>query len=102
VQGRLLTAVAGPVGAGHLENIEVLDRLARAEGRCWTPQGQEVLRADMRQRDGWLALAMETHLTPAEQQLLRLAGELMERLAEADDVRSSARADDLTGTSFSV
>jgi ATP-binding cassette, subfamily B, bacterial len=32
VQGRLLTAVAGPVGVGHLENTEVLDRLARAEG----------------------------------------------------------------------
>ena len=32
VQGRLLTAVAGPVGVGHLEDTEVLDRLARAEG----------------------------------------------------------------------
>jgi ATP-binding cassette subfamily B protein len=32
VQGRLLTAVAGPVGVGHLEDSAVLDRLARAEG----------------------------------------------------------------------
>ncbi len=32
VQARLLTAVTGPVGVGHLEDTEVLDRLARAEG----------------------------------------------------------------------
>jgi hypothetical protein len=32
LQERLLAAVTGPVGVGHLENTEVLDRLARAEG----------------------------------------------------------------------
>jgi ATP-binding cassette subfamily B protein len=32
VQERLLTAVAGPVGVGHLEDTDVLDRLSRAEG----------------------------------------------------------------------
>ena len=31
-QSRLMTAVCGPVGVSHLENTEVLDRLARAEG----------------------------------------------------------------------
>ncbi len=32
MQARLMRAVSGPVGIGHLENAEVLDRLARAEG----------------------------------------------------------------------
>jgi ATP-binding cassette subfamily B protein len=32
MQARLMGAVSGPVGVGHLENTEVLDRLARAEG----------------------------------------------------------------------
>ena len=32
LQERLLTAVSAPVGVGHLEDTEVLDRLARAEG----------------------------------------------------------------------
>jgi ATP-binding cassette subfamily B protein len=32
LQGRLLAAVCGPVGVAHLEDSEVLDRLARAEG----------------------------------------------------------------------
>ena len=32
MQARLMSAVSGPVGVAHLENTEVLDRLARAEG----------------------------------------------------------------------
>jgi DNA-binding transcriptional ArsR family regulator len=36
------------------------------------------------QRDAWLAAAMGQQLTGAERGLLRLAGELMDRLAEAD------------------
>ncbi len=32
MQARLMSAVSGPVGISHLENAEVLDRLARAEG----------------------------------------------------------------------
>jgi hypothetical protein len=38
----------------------------------------------MHQRDLWLADAMARLLTPAERQLLALAGELMQKLAEAD------------------
>ncbi|GJF03302.1 multidrug ABC transporter permease [Pseudonocardia sp. D17] len=33
LQGRLLRAVSQPVGVAHLEDADVLDRLARAEGR---------------------------------------------------------------------
>jgi hypothetical protein len=35
----------------------------------------------MRRRDQWLMSAMSAELTPTERQLLRLAGELMQRLA---------------------
>lgn len=46
-----------------------------------TSTGREVLAADMQQRDSWLATAMASELTPTECGLLRLAGDLMERLA---------------------
>lgn len=49
-----------------------------------TPDGRQAIRDDVRQRDAWLAVAMAEVLSPVEQELLRLAGELMERLAEAD------------------
>ena len=46
-----------------------------------TQQGLGALVADMAERDAWLAGAL-TGLTPAEARVLRIAGELMERLAE--------------------
>lgn len=49
-----------------------------------TDAGKQAILHDVHQRDSWLALAMADQLTPTEQELLRLAGELMERLAEAD------------------
>jgi DNA-binding MarR family transcriptional regulator len=48
-----------------------------------TAVGQEVLRRDFRQRDSWLALAM-AGLTPTEREVLRLAADLMDRLADSD------------------
>jgi DNA-binding MarR family transcriptional regulator len=48
-----------------------------------TEPGTEVLLADVAQRDSWLTMAMAERLSPAETQLLMMAGELMERLAEA-------------------
>jgi len=45
-----------------------------------TEQGLGALVADMAERDAWLAGAL-TDLTPAEARMLRIAGELMERLA---------------------
>ena len=47
-----------------------------------TEAGLDALRRDVGQRDTWLAEAMAARLTPTEQELLRLAGELMARLAE--------------------
>lgn len=49
-----------------------------------TEAGRRVLLDDIAQRDSWLTLAMAERLSPAEAQLLMMAGELMERLAEAD------------------
>lgn len=49
-----------------------------------TETGRDQLFADVAQRDSWLAAAMAERLSPAETQLLMMAGELMERLAEAE------------------
>jgi DNA-binding MarR family transcriptional regulator len=46
--------------------------------------GQAALRSEMEQRDDWLASAMTAELTVTEMELLRLAGSLLERLAEAN------------------
>jgi DNA-binding MarR family transcriptional regulator len=51
-----------------------------------TEAGSDALLRDMRQRDSWLALAMASQLTATERELLRLAGEMLDRLAEADDI----------------
>jgi DNA-binding MarR family transcriptional regulator len=45
-----------------------------------TAEGMSVLRADMHQRDVWLATALAC-LTPAERAVLRIAGELMQSVA---------------------
>lgn len=55
-----------------------------------TEAGAEALRRDMYRRDGWLARAMAEELNPTERELLRLAGELMERLAESAVARGAA------------
>lgn len=48
-----------------------------------TDSGLAALRGEMLQRDTWLAAAMAAQLTSTEIELLRLAGELTERLADA-------------------
>ncbi len=49
-----------------------------------TDPGRDALRADVQQRDAWLTRAMTAEFTDTERELLRLAGELLERLAAAD------------------
>ncbi|WP_328607430.1 MarR family transcriptional regulator [Amycolatopsis sp. NBC_00345] len=48
-----------------------------------TAAGRAVLREYSVQREQWLASAMDRTLSPTEQQLLRLASELLVRVAEA-------------------
>jgi DNA-binding MarR family transcriptional regulator len=73
-----------------LASLEAAGRILRqpdpGDGRrsllAITEAGRLALARDMRQRDAWLAAAMAEHLTPVERELLRLAGELLERLAD--------------------
>jgi len=50
-----------------------------------TPAGQEALNEVLQQRASWLAQAMAAQLTPVECEVLRLAGELLDRLLESGD-----------------
>jgi DNA-binding MarR family transcriptional regulator len=54
----------------------------RASVLSLTPAGREALAADMAGRDAWLAGAL-AELTEAEVELLRIAGRLLDRLAQA-------------------
>jgi DNA-binding MarR family transcriptional regulator len=47
-----------------------------------TERGRETLREERRRRDGWLARAIETELTPDEQRVLIEAVPLLRRLTE--------------------
>lgn len=48
-----------------------------------TESGLDGLRTEVEKRDNWLAAAMAAHLTSTEAELLRLAAELLEHLADA-------------------
>jgi DNA-binding MarR family transcriptional regulator len=60
------------------------DRDHRRSLLAITDAGRQALARDMRGRDAWLARAMTLRLSRAEQELLRIAGELMDRLADTD------------------
>jgi DNA-binding MarR family transcriptional regulator len=64
-----------------------------------TEAGRQALARDMRGRDTWLARAMALRLTRAEQELLRIAGELMDRLADADEPQGMTSAEASPGSS---
>lgn len=57
-----------------------------------TAAGRSALRRDMRQRDEWLARAMVHRLSSTERGVLRLAGELMDRLADPLAVETASSA----------
>lgn len=70
-----------------LEHDELVTRTADQADRrrsvlMITSTGLAVLAQDMRERDSWLAGAMAGQLTQAECRILRVAAELMDRLAE--------------------
>ncbi len=48
-----------------------------------TDAARKVLRADSAKRERWLAEAMARELTPAEQEMVRVAASLLDRLADA-------------------
>jgi DNA-binding MarR family transcriptional regulator len=55
-----------------------------------TPAGLTTLSREMAERDAWLAEAL-AELTETERQVLRLAGALMDRLADADPHAPTSR-----------
>lgn len=69
-----------------LEEDGLIVRMAGATDRRQAPvaiteKGMAALNRDMQQRDAWLATAMAERLSPTECEILRLAAQLMERLA---------------------
>jgi DNA-binding MarR family transcriptional regulator len=74
------------------------DRDRRRSLLAITEAGRQALARDMRLRDAWLARVMTLRLTRAEQELLRIAGELMDRLADADEPRGMTSAQHPLGT----
>jgi DNA-binding MarR family transcriptional regulator len=85
LQPQSLTRTLGGLEDEHL----VIRHRDSADGRRsllgLTEAGAQALVRDMRRRDDWLAEAMARELTRTERELLRLAGDLMERLAESPD-----------------
>ncbi len=48
-----------------------------------TPEGSEALAADRRQREGWLAAAIDRDFTAQERRVLEQAARLLDRLADS-------------------
>jgi DNA-binding MarR family transcriptional regulator len=84
IQPQSLTRTISSLERAGLINREPHPVDRRAALLSITDAGLQVLRADIRARDVWLAGVMAAHLTTAEQGLLRLAGDLMIGLAAAD------------------
>lgn len=85
LQPQSLTRTLAGLERQHLVIREPEGRDGRRSVLGLTEAGVQALVRDMRRRDDWLAGAMARELTRTERELLRLAGDLMERLAEADD-----------------
>jgi DNA-binding MarR family transcriptional regulator len=84
LQPQSLTRTLASLERQHLVIRQPDGRDHRRSLLALTETGARALTADMRQRDDWLAAAMARQFTRAERELLRLAGDLMERLAESD------------------
>jgi DNA-binding MarR family transcriptional regulator len=82
VQPQSLTRTLARLERQHLAARQPDDRDHRRSLLAITAAGRQALATDMRQRDAWLAEAMARQLTRPEQELLRIAGGLMDRLAD--------------------
>jgi DNA-binding MarR family transcriptional regulator len=81
----------------RLEQEGLVTRSAHpADGRssllALTDEGLRLFGQEIRRRDLWVASAMASELTGTERELLRLAGELMVRLADFDEGTSEGAA----------
>jgi DNA-binding MarR family transcriptional regulator len=82
LQPQSLTRVLAELEYDGLVRRRPADTDRRQSLVALTPNGFAALAHDMHTRDEWLAAAMRHELSEAERSLLRLAGELMERLAD--------------------
>jgi DNA-binding MarR family transcriptional regulator len=82
VQPQTLTRTLGRLTAAGLITRQPDRRDGRRSLLGLTEPGRRALQAEMQQRDDWLATAMAASLTGTEIELLRLAGGLLEQLAE--------------------
>jgi len=89
LQPQSLTRTLARLERLHLIGRRPDDRDRRRSLLALTDSGRQALIQDMRQWDDWLARAMAHDLTRAERDLLRIAGDLMERLAEAAETGRS-------------
>ncbi len=101
LQPQSLTRTLAGLERQHLVIRQPEGRDGRRSLIALTEPGAQALIRDMRQRDDWLAEAMERHLTRTERELLRLAAGLMERLAEANDDTSATPSAPATKASAS-
>jgi len=85
VQPQSLTRTLASLERQNLAVRQPDDRDRRRSLLAITEAGRQGLARDMRGRDAWLARAMALRLTPAERELLRIAGELMDLLADASE-----------------
>jgi DNA-binding MarR family transcriptional regulator len=82
LQPQSLTRTLASLERQRLAARQPDDRDHRRSLLAITDAGRQALATDMRQRDAWLADAMSRRLTPAERDLLRIAGGLLDRLAD--------------------
>ena len=87
VQPQSLTRVLATLEARGLLGRQADPGDGRRALLAITDDGHQALRRDVDARDRWLAQAMAAQLTLTERELLRLAGELMDRLAEPEPAR---------------
>jgi DNA-binding MarR family transcriptional regulator len=83
LQPQSLTRTLAGLERQHLVSRRSDGQDGRRSLLALTEAGAQALVRDMRQRDAWLAAAMARELTRTERELLRLAGDLMELLAES-------------------
>jgi DNA-binding MarR family transcriptional regulator len=84
VQPQTLTRTLTRLEEEGLVNREEHPQDGRRALMALTPTGLDALRHDMAARDSWLVAAMTARLTCTERELLRLASDLLEKLADAD------------------
>lgn len=82
VQPQSLTRTLAELERTHLVSRQSDPADGRRSLLAITDSGVTALRAEMAEREAWLAAAMTASLTTTEIELVRLAGPLLERLAD--------------------